>query len=193
MRALITGGARSGKSAFAEAYAAHLGNKGFYIATAQLFDEEMKERAALHRRQRRESGFSWTTLEEPYGLSELLKDLSGNGEIVLVDCLTLWLSNWMLKLNEGMPAEPVERKIAELAETVRNFQGTLLLVTNEVGGGLVPEYPMGRRYRDLAGNMNRSIADVCERLYLVTAGVPVELKSIAFRFGENDNGHGRGM
>lgn len=204
MRALITGGARSGKSSFAERYAAHLGSAGLYVATAQTYDAEMERRARQHRERREASGFAWTTAEEPYALVELLRRESGGGRVVLVDCLTLWLTNRMLQLEEpaaggetDAAAEPgdepsaavsddrsaaLDAAVRELAETVADYRGTLLLVTNEVGSGIVPAYPLGRRFRDEAGSMNQRLAAVCDQVFLVTAGIPLELKSKAFRF-----------
>jgi len=218
MRVLVTGGARSGKSSFAEAYAAHLGRSGAYIATAQIFDEEMRQRVALHRRRRETSGFRWTTLEEPYELVSTLKRLlggvhdgaaedpggaesapavggTGAAEVIVVDCLTLWLSNWLLRYERhiDMP-ELVLGKVNELVRAVGDprFSGGraardpsggphVLFVTNEVGDGIVPEYPLGRHFRDLAGMMNQRLAAVCDQVFLVTCGIPMELKSRAFR------------
>lgn len=186
MRIMVTGGARSGKSSFAERYAARLGTEGVYIATSQALDEEMAQRLALHRERREQSGYRWTTVEEPYALAESIRDGQWPaGRPVLVDCLTLWLSNWLLRLEQEAEAERLlERKIDDLAEAVRSCRGTLLLVTNEVGSGIVPAYKLGRQYRDLAGRMNQRIAEACDEVFLVTSGIPVELKRLAFRFPE---------
>lgn len=207
MLALITGGARSGKSRFAERYAACLGGKGIYIATSQIRDGEMEERVAKHRREREVAGFPWATVEEPLDLAGCLLRIAreeaaavweeGMAPVVLVDCLTLWLSNiilapagssgWQEEIDYGDPqfkartAERVEREIGRLEEVLRGMPLPVLLVTNEVGDGIVPEYPLGRLYRDLAGMMNRRLASVCGQVFLVTAGIPVELKSIAYR------------
>ncbi|MFD7524237.1 bifunctional adenosylcobinamide kinase/adenosylcobinamide-phosphate guanylyltransferase [Paenibacillus chitinolyticus] len=182
---LVTGGARSGKSSFAEQLSSRLAAHGTYLATAQIWDEEMRQRIALHRTQREQSGFSWITAEEPMELSPALKACSGERGrgVVLVDCLTLWLSNRLLKA-ESSPdaAEQVNAAVDELVRTVEAYEGPLVLVTNEVGSGIVPEYPLGRLYRDLAGRMNQRLAQVCGRVFLVTAGIPVELKSRAYRF-----------
>lgn len=186
MSVLITGGARSGKSAFAERWCMKHASSAVYIATAQVYDEEMRERVALHRQQRSEAGYAWTTLEEPLRLVELLKELAASRQdtpAVLVDCLTLWLSNVLLGAGEGPDTDTtavVEREIERLVEAAKTYSGLLVLVTNEVGSGIVPEYPLGRQYRDLAGRLNRRIAEVSEQVFLITAGIPVELKSRAY-------------
>jgi adenosylcobinamide kinase/adenosylcobinamide-phosphate guanylyltransferase len=192
MAVLVTGGARSGKSRFAERYAATLGTRGLYIATMQGLDDEMRDRIELHRLRREQSGFSWRTVEEPLELAELLRQHAElgeerSGEVILVDCLTLWLSNWLLEL-EGVPDadDVLERNIDELAEALASVRKPVIAVTNEVGDGVVPEYPLGRRFRDFAGVMNQRVAEVCEEVFLVTTGIPVELKKIAFTFGNGE-------
>lgn len=181
MSILITGGARSGKSGFAERLMLSLARHATYVATGQAFDEEMQERIELHKRQRLESGYVWETVEEPYDLPALLERLSGGGA-VLVDCLTLWLSNVLLAV-EGLEDRQtlVEQEITKLEKSVSAFEGTLILVTNEVGDGIVPEYALGRLYRDLAGRMNALIARQSKQVFLVTAGIPIELKSREYR------------
>ena len=190
---LITGGARSGKSTFAEQYAQRSGTRGIYIATAQPYDEEMRERLRLHRTRREQSGFPWRTVEEPYELAPLLRRLDAehaaspdSSSVVLVDCLTLWLSNRLLRCEEkdadrGAPEAEMEEAIRELVEAAVAYRGPLLLVTNEVGSGIVPEYPLGRRFRDYAGWLNRELAAACDRAFLVVAGYPLDLKQLAFR------------
>jgi adenosylcobinamide kinase/adenosylcobinamide-phosphate guanylyltransferase len=184
MAVLVTGGARSGKSSFAEKLAMHSRERGIYIATSHIYDEEMRERVDLHQQQRLSSGYPWDTREEPFQLRELLLQLQANGEdaAVLVDCLTLWLTNWLLQYEgEANAAALVMKRVDELVETVSSYRGHLVLVTNEVGDGIVPEYPLGRSFRDLAGRMNQRLAEVCEQVFLVTAGIPMELKSRAYR------------
>lgn len=196
MKVLVTGGARSGKSMFAERWVMKQANAACYIATAQAFDDEMRARINLHRLQREQSGFAWTTHEAPLGLAELLHKLGeqpvGTGElsaskvaypIVLVDCLTLWLSNVLLGAGDGPDtAEAVlAREIERLVAAVEAFPGTLVMVTNEVGSGIVPEYPLGRLYRDWAGLLNRTMASISDQVFLVTAGIPIELKSREYR------------
>ncbi|MFD0711417.1 bifunctional adenosylcobinamide kinase/adenosylcobinamide-phosphate guanylyltransferase [Paenibacillus sp. GCM10027626] len=191
MAILITGGARSGKSDFAEQYAMQLTGKGIYIATSQIWDEEMKDRVALHRKARAASGYAWETLEEPYELAAALRSLQergrqeGNYPSVLVDCLTLWLSNWLLRLEqEADGANQLAGVTDELVAAVAAYEGPLLLVTNEVGSGIVPAYPLGRKFRDAAGRLNRRLAAVCTEAYLVVAGIPLDLKKLAFQLEE---------
>ncbi|MEC0136530.1 bifunctional adenosylcobinamide kinase/adenosylcobinamide-phosphate guanylyltransferase [Paenibacillus macerans] len=205
MKVMVTGGARSGKSSFAERWIMNHAEAALYIATGQAFDEEMTERIALHRQQRVQSGFTWTTLEEPLRLAEKLTALgdelrasevkaagmdrqgtekarSSAAAVLLVDCLTLWLSNMLLELGERSDAAKVmEREIGRLAAAAEAFPGTLVMVTNEVGNGIVPEYPLGRLYRDLAGRLNRRMAAISGQVFLVTAGIPIELKSREYR------------
>lgn len=210
MLIFITGGARSGKSAFAEKYAAKRGKQGVYIATAQLYDDEMRERARLHREQRQASGFAWVTREEPYALAERIADYSREAalsaefatqtdpidlklsspiltppsSVLLVDCLTLWLSNWLLQLeSEGRVAE-LSLKIDELVEVCAACPLPLITVSNEVGGGIVPEYPLGRLFRDYAGILNRKMAAASRQALLLTAGIPLDLKKLAFSLEE---------
>ncbi|MFC4811194.1 bifunctional adenosylcobinamide kinase/adenosylcobinamide-phosphate guanylyltransferase [Paenibacillus sp. GCM10023250] len=199
MAIFITGGARSGKSGFAEAYARKLSKQGLYIATAQSFDGEMKERTRQHRQQRERSGYAWRTIEEPLALAELLGGLeqeqAGGIErpAVLVDCLTLWLTNWLLRLDPGTDGEQetkpnedrLQAELDKLLAAVAAYTGALLLVTNEVGSGIVPAYPLGRRFRDEAGRLNRKLAGICAEAYLVVAGIPLDLKKHAFRLEED--------
>lgn len=188
----VTGGARSGKSTFAERWCMKHAHAAVYVATGQAFDEEMKKRISLHRQQRESSGYPWTTVEEPLHLPERVSKL-GNDQAsvlpdvhpyVLVDCLTLWLSNVLISAESeefSSSTEVVKQEIDRLASAVAAFPGTIVLVTNEVGSGIVPEYPLGRLYRDLAGMLNRTIADISDQVFLVTAGIPIELKSREYR------------
>lgn len=198
----VTGGARSGKSSFAEKFCMKQADSGLYIATAQAFDEEMRQRIELHRSQREGSGFRWTTVEEPLKLAGLLTGTAGtygtstsSGEsgstkalapVVLVDCLTLWLTNVLLasentEAGNGDISDAVELEIDRLVSAVAAYPGHLVMVTNEVGSGIVPEYPLGRIYRDYAGMLNRKMAEISDSVFLVTAGIPIELKSREYR------------
>ncbi|WP_127531730.1 bifunctional adenosylcobinamide kinase/adenosylcobinamide-phosphate guanylyltransferase [Paenibacillus kobensis] len=192
MAYLITGGARSGKSSFAERYASRLAGRGIYIATSTIQDDEMRERVHRHRQQRESSGFLWETVEEPKQLAALLDDLGRKFDeagadcepaVVLVDCLTLWLTNHLLAY-EDEPIEKLEDEIDRLVQAVAAYRYPLLLVTNEVGSGIVPAYPLGRTFRDAAGRLNRMLAERCERTYLVVSGIPVDLSRIAVSLDE---------
>lgn len=153
----------------------------------------MKERIGLHRQQREETGFEWTTLEEPLLLTEALQSFKNKNDgkketdeaVILVDCLTLWLSNWLLKVEQMPDMEQLLRaKLDELVAVCQSVasQGKhLILVTNEVGYGLVPEYKLGRQFRDLSGTMNRLLANAADQVFLVTSGIPVELTSLRYK------------
>ncbi|SDW25194.1 bifunctional adenosylcobinamide kinase/adenosylcobinamide-phosphate guanylyltransferase [Paenibacillus sp. CF384] len=197
MAIFITGGARSGKSGFAEAYAKMLAKRGIYVATSQIWDEEMKERTDHHQESRAESGFAWETIEEPYEVAELLERLEAVHEeerpAVLIDCLTLWLTNQLLRVGELDESDGESFRydsgallveVNRLVDAVSGYTGPLLLVTNEVGSGIVPPYPLGRRFRDEAGRMNRKLAACAEQAFLVVAGIPLDLKAHAFELGE---------
>jgi adenosylcobinamide kinase/adenosylcobinamide-phosphate guanylyltransferase len=166
---LITGGARSGKSRYAEQRAGELGARRLYIATAEPKDEEMAQRIAAHRRRR---GAEWTSIEEPLELLAVLREQRGHFDCVLVDCLTLWLSNLLLQRNY----EHAIQKVQELCEATPSFDFNLLLVTNEVGWGIVPENPLARQFRDLLGWANQEIASVSDQVVLLIAGIPIAVK-----------------
>jgi adenosylcobinamide kinase/adenosylcobinamide-phosphate guanylyltransferase len=189
---LVTGGARSGKSKFAEKYTMFLAGEAVYIATAQIYDEEMKQRMEMHQLRRAASDYDWQTIAEPFELASLLRKLNEQetAPFVLLDCLTLWLSNWLLHwagdqlLKQELPRLHLlaEDLFQQLGLALTEYRGTIIIVTNEVGAGIVPEYPLGRIYRDWAGMMNQRIASLCDQVFLVTAGIPVELKRSAFHF-----------
>ena len=166
----ITGGARSGKSSYAEKLALDHGGKRAYIATAQAFDDEMAARIEKHRKDR---GADWDTYEEPLAVAELLGKLSGRYQVVLLDCLTLWLSNVMAHTDgDG----PVLSRAEELAKAVKGFDGSCIVVSNEVGLGIVPDNPLARKFRDLAGILNQKLAQVADEVYFTAAGIPVKIK-----------------
>jgi adenosylcobinamide kinase/adenosylcobinamide-phosphate guanylyltransferase len=167
---LVLGGARSGKSAFAqvaaEARAAETGGRPVMVATAQAFDAEMAERIARHRADR---GATWTTLEAPLDIAGALEGL-GPDDVVVVDCLTLWLSNLMLD------GRDVAGAVAELVAAVGRFEGALWLVSNEVGFGIVPDNALARRFRDEAGRLHQALAQAADAVTLVVAGLTLRLK-----------------
>jgi adenosylcobinamide kinase / adenosylcobinamide-phosphate guanylyltransferase len=166
---LITGGARSGKSDYAETRAAALGQRLVYIATAEAKDEEMSRRIAEHRKRR---GKEWATIEEPVKLVETLLAQRAQADCGLVDCLTLWLSNLLLQRDE----QYARRKVQELRDTLGLLEFHVLLVTNEVGWGIVPDNPLARQFRDLVGWTNQQIASVANEVILTVAGIPMIVK-----------------
>ncbi|NLI80215.1 MAG: bifunctional adenosylcobinamide kinase/adenosylcobinamide-phosphate guanylyltransferase [Deltaproteobacteria bacterium] len=166
---LVLGGARSGKSAFAEQTLASFHPPYVYVATAQVLDEEMRDRVARHQARRTAD---WETLETPYDLSGALGRLGGAGKAVLVDCLTIWISNLLLR-GDG---EEIETRIHELCLCIQRADYPLVLVSNEVGWGIVPDNALARQFRDLAGFANQKVAAACRSVTLVAAGIPLRLK-----------------
>jgi adenosylcobinamide kinase / adenosylcobinamide-phosphate guanylyltransferase len=164
---LVLGGARSGKSAFAERLVSGSGLARVYVATATAGDDEMHARIARHRTQR---GDGWHTVEEPLALVDCLAREAAPERAVVVDCLTLWLSNLM---HAGQDDEAETRK---LAAWLPQADGPIILVSNEVGLGLVPETPLGRRFRDAQGRLNQRIAATVDSVVFIVAGLPLRLK-----------------
>jgi adenosylcobinamide kinase / adenosylcobinamide-phosphate guanylyltransferase len=165
---LVLGGARSGKSRHAEALARATNLGRIYIATAEAFDDEMRARIAQHRTDRASDG--WTTVEAPLDLPAALAANAAPDAVLLIDCLTLWLTNVMLADRDIAEAELSLR--AALAAAV----GPVVLVSNEVGMGIVPETPLGRRFRDAQGRLNQSVAALADHVVFVAAGLPLTLK-----------------
>jgi adenosylcobinamide kinase/adenosylcobinamide-phosphate guanylyltransferase len=163
---LITGGARSGKSKRAEMRARAFPGQPVYVATAEALDAEMEARIAKHRARR---GTGWIEREVPLDLVEVLAATDAGGAR-LVDCLTLWLSNLMHAERDW------EREVSELAAALPRLKSPVVLVTNEVGLGIVPDNALARSYRDAAGFMNQTIADVADEAEFVVAGLPMKLK-----------------
>lgn len=172
---LITGGARSGKSRLAEAMTAACGTRLCYLATAQSLDLEMADRIERHRHRR---GDSWETIEEPLMIPQTLARIDGIYAAILLDCVTLWLSNLLLSCDENDPAaeEQVLGHVHRLAVTLRGMSTPVFLVTNEVGQGIVPDNPLARLYRDLAGQANQLLAACCNQVYVTISGIPLKLK-----------------
>lgn len=166
----ITGGARSGKSSFAEGLAQGIPGRRAYLATAQAFDREMAARIEAHRKRR---GDAWETYEEPLAVAELVRKLNGRYELLLIDCLTLWLSNVIARSEED---GPVLSRADDLVSAVAGFPGACIVVSNEVGLGIVPENLLARRFRDLAGIVNQRMAKAADEAFFLAAGLPVKIK-----------------
>ena len=164
---LVLGGARSGKSGYAQRLAEASGLAPLFVATAQAWDGEMRERIRLHVAAR---GVTWTTREAFHDLAASLIEAARPGHVVLVDCLTLWLSNLMLR------GDDCEAAGVALAALVPRLAGPAIFVSNEVGAGIVPETQLGRRFRDAQGRLNQAMAAACDAVVLVTAGLPRQLK-----------------
>lgn len=164
---LVLGGVRSGKSRFAEKLVEESGLDAVYIATGQAFDSEMKARIDRHQARR---GENWQTIEAPLDLTAALKSIAPRNCSVLIDCLTLWVSNLMMK--EMDIGDETRRLSAVLAEV----KSPVVIVTNEVGMGIVPDNKLAREFRDHAGDLNQEIAAMASQVYLVAAGLPLKLK-----------------
>ncbi|UDL89890.1 bifunctional adenosylcobinamide kinase/adenosylcobinamide-phosphate guanylyltransferase [Mesorhizobium sp. PAMC28654] len=162
----LIGGSRSGKSGHAETLVTAHPAPWSYIATAQAYDDEMRERIALHRSRR---GEGWMTIDAPLDLAGAIEALP-DGQPVLVDCLTLWLTNHMLAEHD------VEAECRRLADVLSRPRGPWFVVSNEVGQGIVPDNALARRFRDAAGRLNQQVAAVAETVLLMVAGLPLKVK-----------------
>jgi adenosylcobinamide kinase/adenosylcobinamide-phosphate guanylyltransferase len=169
--ALVLGGARSGKSRYALKLAAGFSPPRLYLATAEAGDAEMAARIARHQRER---GPEWQTLETPLELAAAVRQAQGRYGVLLVDCLTLWLSNWLLRGTSAREWEVLEE---EFVGAVSQSATPLILVSNEVGWGIVPDNPMAREFRDRAGRLHQKLATAAQLVSLVAAGIPLLLKS----------------
>ncbi|MCH4218316.1 MAG: bifunctional adenosylcobinamide kinase/adenosylcobinamide-phosphate guanylyltransferase [Megasphaera sp.] len=175
---LVTGGARSGKSVFAEQYCAACPGRHGYIATAQVQDEEMAARIAAHRRRR---PADWQTFEVPWGLSDTVDRIWQQTDVVLLDCLTLYFSNYLFAHEREADGTIIEGALAEMTaildKAARQQGKTLVLVTNELGCGIVPMGRVSRVYRDLIGRINQLAAKRSQQVYLTVSGITMEIKS----------------
>jgi adenosylcobinamide kinase/adenosylcobinamide-phosphate guanylyltransferase len=172
----ITGGARSGKSALAESVAARRGGEVVYIATAGAGDDEMRGRIEEHRRRR---PADWQTVEAPDDLPAAVTAGLADGRTVLVDCLTMYLSNLILSqeaVDSGELMRVVDGEIGRLADICRSGNGDIIMVSNEVGMGIVPENPLARIFRDAAGRANQRLAQVAEEVFMCVSGIPLKVK-----------------
>jgi len=167
---LVIGGCRSGKSSHALNLANQIAGHKIFIATCTPHDKEMEERVLLHKKQRSRA---WTTLEVPVHLSEEISKNSQKENVILVDCLTLWISNLMLENNDQ---ENMDGHIRKLVRSLENAQCPIILVSNEVGTGIVPENRLARRFRDIAGFTNQKVAACADKVIWMVAGLPVGVK-----------------
>lgn len=181
MAELIVGGARSGKSSLAERRALESGLSVVYVATARADDGDMKERVARHQARR---PAEWATVEEPLALASALSRVAGERTFVVVDCLTLWLSNLFFagraaaqaEAGEALACPLLEASVRELVEVLPSLPGRVALVTNELGWGVVPANRLARLFADEQGRLNQRVAAACRRVTLTVAGLPLELK-----------------
>lgn len=176
---LILGGARSGKSAFALHLAESIPGKKAYLATGEPIDEEMFTRIKRHKKER---GNKWATIEEPVNIANVIRT-NKEYAVILLDCLTLWLSNLMHTsgcpsplVGEGNGGGAFEEEINSLISTCKRSKANIIIVSNEVGLGIVPENHLARRFRDIAGYTNQRIAEVANEVYFVAAGIAMRMK-----------------
>ena len=161
----VLGGVRSGKSSYAEAVAGGRNRNKIYIATSEILDNEMADRVKIHKDRR---GEDWQTIEEPLEIARIIG--SSQPSIILVDCLTLWLSNLLHKKMDVM------RQIDVLVESLKATQAEVILVSNEVGLGIIPENTLARKFSDYAGILHQKVAEVADEVVLMVAGIPVKIK-----------------
>ncbi|MFT2097437.1 bifunctional adenosylcobinamide kinase/adenosylcobinamide-phosphate guanylyltransferase [Marinomonas sp. 2405UD66-6] len=170
MKHLVLGGVRSGKSAFAQEQVAASGKPVCYVATSQVWDDDMEKRVQLHKENR---PAEWRLIEEPLALADVLNSLNFPDQAVIVECFTLWLTNLLCLEDE----DRLEQEKQALLKAVEAFQGDLVLVSSEVGLGIMPMNALARRFADEAGSMNQSLAKLTNRVTFVAAGLPMPLKS----------------
>lgn len=170
LKLLITGGCRSGKSQYVLNRFKDFSGKKSLLATAEALDEEMDERIARHKEER---GKDWATLEEPIELSPVFEKTNSVGELIVLDCITLWVSNLMMK---GHSEQSIFEKADQLISSIARYPGTVAVVTNEVGSGIVPDNEMSRQFRDLAGHINQRFAAAFDEVVMLVSGLPVTVK-----------------
>ncbi len=164
----IIGGAKSGKSRYALSIGSKIKDKKkIFIATAQPIDPEMEEKIKKHREER---GREWITIEEPLNISERIKELSDKDVLILIDCLTLWVNNLLI-----YNLDP-RKEIEDLIKCLSSFEGMIIVVSNEVGMGIVPQDELTRRYRDLLGYLNQEVAHLSNKVIFMIAGIPIQIK-----------------
>lgn len=176
---LVTGGARSGKSSYALERAESISENRCFVATCPVIDPEMDSRIQAHKNER--VGRGWVSIEEETAIDTLLANSQGKYDVVLIDCLTLWVNNLMYeaeKRGNSFGEVEIRQQAASLIESIDTFSGTVVCVTNEVGMGIVPDNALARKYRDLVGSCNRYLAKKADEVILVSCGIPLSLKSL---------------
>lgn len=163
----VTGGSRSGKSSYALGLADRISGRRAFLATMQPLDDECAARIAAHKAER---GPRWESFEEPTAIVQLINRIASDYDVIVLDCLTLWLSNMMYA---GMD---ISASADELARTLKRSASTIIAVTNEVGSGIVPDSALARAFRDRAGELNRKCAAACDEAWLVVSGIPIKIK-----------------
>jgi len=179
----VIGGARSGKSSFALREASKIAGPKAFIATAEALDDEMKDRIDKHRIER---GSDWSSYEEPIRIAGVLSEIKDRYPVIVLDCLTIWLSNVLLQAEMAAGRQTLDETILEFTDTLGELNSGALkpgpeiqcfIVSNEVGMGIVPENNLSRQFRDLAGALHQKVAEIADEVYLVTAGIPIKIKS----------------
>jgi len=173
---LVTGGCRSGKSQFALEYSEKLEGKHIFVATCPIYDKEMKDRIDEHKAKR--DPFKWKTIEEQINIDKVLSEFN-NGEVVVIDCLTHWLTNLVYK-KRNLHEYDIEKIMNKVLDVVEELNMNLIIVTNEVGMGLIPEDEEHRQFRDGLGKANQIIAGRAEHVYFVTCGIPLAIKGMGY-------------
>jgi adenosylcobinamide kinase/adenosylcobinamide-phosphate guanylyltransferase len=169
---LILGGVRSGKSSYAQQLAGEAGKRILFLATAEAGDDEMKRRIARHKASR---PASWRTVEDPLDISLSLHSEAANSDVVIVDCITVWLSNLLIR-NEKLSEQEMLKNVDGLIDAYEKNDAIYIIVSGEVGMGIVPEHPLGRIFRDYLGLANQRLAGVADRVVLMVAGIAMDLK-----------------
>ncbi|NLA75573.1 MAG: bifunctional adenosylcobinamide kinase/adenosylcobinamide-phosphate guanylyltransferase [Deltaproteobacteria bacterium] len=170
---LVLGGVRSGKSSLALDMCNKIEGTRYFLATAQPLDDEMEYRIKKHQKER---GSGWATVEEALDITNRIAGLDSNETVILVDCLTLWLSNLYMKYESDV--DVIYKEIERFVKSLSDIKGRAVFVSNEVGMGIVPENRLARMYRDASGHMNRRVAEVAEKVVITFAGIPVVIKDI---------------
>jgi len=165
----ISGPVRSGKSRLAVELAKKSGKRVVFLATAQALDPQMQRRIKAHKKER---PAAWHTIEEPVAVAAVIKKRLA-GELVILDCITLWLSNMLLA---GLGLAVINARIKKFVETIKTCRAAVIIVSNEVGWGIVPENKLARDFRDIAGTANQKIAAVADEVYLCASGIPIRIK-----------------